>query len=244
MDYHWHWAVLLEASPTPGLDYLGMLSVGLAWTLATAAVAWLIACVLGLLLGVARTLPWRAASALAAMFVEGLRNIPLLVQLFFWYFVLPELLPHPWGLWLKRLPDAAFYTAAMGLGLFMAARLAEQLRAALQALPPGQARAAAALGLRLPQSYRHVLLPQALRTVLPPLGSELLNTIKNTSMALTIGLPELTSQARAMQEYSFQVFEAFTAATVLYLLVNATAALLLRALERRWRLPGGQLAAG
>jgi glutamate/aspartate transport system permease protein len=171
-------------------------------------------------------------------YVEFSRNMPLLVQLFLWFFVLPELLPHAWGLWLKQIPNAPFYTATIGIGLFMSARVAEQLRAGIGSLPRGQQMAATALGLTTAQAYRHVLLPMAFRIIMPPLTSEFLNTIKNTSVAITIGLVELTAEARSMQEFSFQVFEAFTAATVLYLIVNIVVVIAMRFLERGLAVPG------
>jgi glutamate/aspartate transport system permease protein len=146
--------------------------------------------------------------------------------------------PHAWGLWLKQMPNASFYMAVAGVGLFTSSRVAEQLRAGIAALPPGQAMAGKALGLTLGQIYRYVLLPMAYRIILPPLTSEFLNTIKNTSVALTIGLLELTARARSMQEFSFQVFEAFSAATVLYLIVNLVVVAAMRLLERRLAVPG------
>jgi glutamate/aspartate transport system permease protein len=164
--------------------------------------------------------------------------MPLLVQLFLWFFVLPEVLPQSWGLWLKQLPNAPFYTATIGLGLFMSARVAEQTRAGVNSLPRGQKLAATALGLTTTQTYRYVLLPIAFRIILPPLTSEFLSTIKNSSVAITIGLIELTAQARAMQEFSFQVFEAFTAATILYLLINIVVVTAMRFLERTVAVPG------
>ena len=164
--------------------------------------------------------------------------MPLLVQLFLWFFVLPELLPHAWGLWLKQIPNAPFYTTMIGVGLFMSARVAEQLRAGIGSLPRGQKLAATALGLTTAQCYRYVLLPIAFRIIMPPLTSEFLNTIKNTSVGITIGLIELTGEARSMQEFSFQVFEAFTAATVLYLLINIVVVVAMRLLERSMAIPG------
>jgi glutamate/aspartate transport system permease protein len=161
-----------------------------------------------------------------------------LVQLFIWFFVLPEILPHSWGLWLKQMPHAPFYTAAIGIGLFMSARVAEQTRAGINSLPRGQKLAATALGLTTAQAYRYVLLPMAFRIIMPPLTSEFLSTIKNTSVAITIGLIELTGEARAMQEFSFQVFEAFTAATMLYLAVNIVVVTAMRFLERAIAVPG------
>jgi glutamate/aspartate transport system permease protein len=164
--------------------------------------------------------------------------MPLLVQLFLWYFVFPDLLPAPWGIWLKQLPNASFLTAVIGIGFFMSARVAVQVASGIEALPRGQRAAATALGLTPTQTYRYVLLPMAYRIILPPLTSEMLNTIKNTSVALTIGLAELTARARAVQEFSFQVFEAFTAATLAYLVVNLIATVAARWLEGRVRVPG------
>jgi glutamate/aspartate transport system permease protein len=185
-----------------------------------------------------RTLPSKPANWFGFAYVEFFRNMPLLVQLFLWFFVLPELLPRSAGLWLKQLPNAPFWTAAIGVGLFMSARVAVQLQAGIGSLPRGQRLAATALGLTTLQVYRYVLLPMAYRIVLPPLTSEFLSTIKNTAVAITIGLLELTGQARSMQEFSFQVFEAFTAATVLYLLINIVVVTLMRFIERRVAVPG------
>lgn len=238
MNYNWNWGIFFEPSPEGVGTYLDMLLSGLRWTLATAMLAWFLALVLGLMVGVMRTLQSRAAQGLGNAYVELFRNIPLLVQLFLWFFVLPELLPRAAGLWLKQLPNAPFWTAVVGLGFYMSARIAEQVRSGIGALPRGQRLAGTALGLTTAQVYRYVLLPMAFRIILPPLTSEFLNTIKNTSVALTIGLLELTARARAIQEFSFQVFEAFTAATLLYLLVNAVVVFLMRRLEAWVAVPG------
>ena len=173
--------------------------------------AWIIALVFGSVVGVLRTLPSKTASRVGFAYVEFFRNMPLLVQLFHLVLRFAGTAAAWWGLWLKQIPNAPFYTAAIGIGLFMSARVAEQTRAGINSLPRGQKLAATALGLTTAQSYRYVLLPMAFRIIMPPLTSEFLNTIKNTSVAITIGLIELTGQARAMQEFSFQVFEAFTA---------------------------------
>jgi glutamate/aspartate transport system permease protein len=238
LNYHWNWHVFFEPSPNGTGDYLDMLLTGLVVTIETALSAWIIALAFGVIVGVLRTLPSKAASLFGFCYVELFRSIPLLVQLFLWFFVLPEILPASWGLWLKQLPGAPFYTAAIGTGLFMSARVAEQTRAGINSLPRGQKFAATALGLRTAQIYRYVLLPIAFRIILPPLTSEFLSTIKNTSVALTIGLIELTAEARAMQEFSFQVFEAFTAATVLYLLINIVVVIVMRLIERGVAIPG------
>lgn len=238
MNYNWNWGIFFEASPEGTGTYLDMLLSGLRWTLATAALAWILALILGSIVGVMRTLPSRPANIVASAYVEFFRNIPILVQLFLWFFVLPELLPRDAGLWLKQLPNAPFWTASIGIGFYMSARVAEQLRAGIRALPRGQTMAGKALGLTTVQTYMYVLLPMAYRIILPPLTSEFLNTIKNTSVALTIGLLELTGRARSMQEFSFQVFEAFTAATLLYLMVNVVVVYAMRYIERRVAVPG------
>jgi glutamate/aspartate transport system permease protein len=238
LNYHWNWHVFFEPSPNGTGTYLDMLLSGLMVTIVTSLCAWVIALATGTIVGVMRTLPSKAANLFGFCYVEFFRNMPLLVQLFLWFFVLPELLPVSWGTWLKQLPNAPFYTAAIGTGLFMSARVAEQTRAGINSLPRGQKNAATALGLTTSQVYRYVLLPISFRIILPPLTSEFLSTIKNTSVALTIGLIELTAQARAMQEFSFQVFEAFTAATVLYLMINIFVVLVMHVIERRVAIPG------
>lgn len=213
---------------------------GLGWTLAVALTAWVIALVLGLLIGVLRTLPSRAANGVAIAWVDIFRNVPLLVQIFLWYFVFPEILPDAMGTFIKRLqpPWSAFIPATIGLALFTSARVAEQVRAGIQSLPAGQRLAGTAMGLTLPQTYRYVLLPVALRIIVPPLTSEFMNTVKNSSVAVTVGLVEVTAAARSMQEFSFQVFEAFTAATIIYLVINLCVVAGMRLIEAKVAVPG------
>ncbi len=235
-------------SPEPSVSALGTgsyaytLLLGLKLTFLISLIAASLALALGSIAGVMRTLPSPLARRVSAAYVEFFRNIPLLVQLFLWYFVLPELLPHSVGMWLKQLPGGNFYTAAIGLGFFMSARVAEQLRAAIDAMPRGQKMAATALGLTTVQAYRYVLLPMAYRIVFPPLTSELLNTVKNSSVALTIGVAELTQSARNLNDLTFQTFQIFTAATVIYLVLNICVTYIMRFIERDIAVPG--LAAG
>ena len=238
MKYNWNWGIFWQLSPDGRGTYLDTLVAGLGWTLATALAAWIIALVLGMVVGVIRTMPLPWLRRLGDAWVEVFRNIPLLVQMFLWFFVVPEVLPVSVGTWLKQFPRSAFYTAVVCLGLYTSARVAEQVRAGIQSLNRGQGMAGVALGLTLPQTYRFVLLPMALRIVMPPLTSEFLNVIKNSAVALTIGLMELTARARAMQEFSFQTFEAFTAATVIYILINIAVTFGMRLLERRTAVPG------
>ena len=240
MNYNWQWSVYLSPAADASGTWLHYLLVGLVWTLGTALAAWVIALTIGALVGTLRTTPLRWVVRIGNTYVEIFRNIPLLVQMFLWFFVLPELLPAQLGTAMKQMPPpwASYVPAVLCLGIYTSVRVAEQVRAGIQSLPRGQLMAGTALGLPLPQTYRYVLLPMAFRIVLPPLSSEFLNIIKNSSVALTIGLLELTGRARAMQEFSFKVFEAFAAAPVLYIITNLAVVLLMRALERRVQVPG------
>jgi glutamate/aspartate transport system permease protein len=246
VGYNWHWGVLLEKEPGGTGAYLQYLIVGLGWTLVTALAAWVIALALGSLIGTLRTTPYRWVVRLGNLYVEIFRNIPLIVQMFLWFFVVPELLPTALGDWIKQMPPpwGSYIPAVLCLAIFTSVRIAEQVRAGIQSLPRGQFMAGTALGLTLGESYRHVILPQAFRIILPPLTSESMNIIKNSSVALTIGLLELTGRAKAMQEFSFHVFEAFAAATVIYLLTNMIVVIGMRRLERKVRVPGLIAAAG
>ena len=240
MKYNWNWGILLDPEPGGSGVYLQYLLVGLGWTLTVALAAWVVALTLGALIGTLRTAPNRWLSRLCTAYVELFRNIPLLVQMFLWYFVLPELLPQELGDWIKQMPPpwGSYIPAVLCLGIYTSVRIAEQVRAGIQSLARGQGMAGTAMGLTAAQTYRYVLLPQAFRIILPPITSEFMNVIKNSSVALTIGLLELTGRARAMQEFSFHVFEAFAAATVIYLLTNMVVVLGMRALEKKVRVPG------
>ncbi|NYT58352.1 amino acid ABC transporter permease [Alcaligenaceae bacterium] len=239
MNYNWNWLVFFDEAPG-GVTYLQTLLQGLAWTIGTATLAWVLALSMGTLVGVLRTtsMPW--ARRLGTAYVELFRNVPLLVQMFLWYFVMPEVVPHSLGDAIKQIapPWGIFLPAVLCLGFYTSSRVAEQVRAGIESLPAGQRMAATALGLESAQVYRYVLLPSAFRIILPPLTSELLNLIKNTSVAFTIGLFELVGASRSMQEFSFQVFETFALATLFYLILNLIVVSGMRLLERRLAVPG------
>jgi glutamate/aspartate transport system permease protein len=240
MGYHWNWGIVFQPEPGGPGTYLHYLVVGLGWTLATALVAWVFALLIGAIVGTLRTTSSTWVVRAGNFYVEIFRNIPLIVQMFLWFFVFPELLPTTWGNAIKQMNPFlnAYMTAVICLAFFTSVRVAEQVRAGIQSLPRGQRMAATAMGLTQGQAYRFVVLPQAFRIILPPLTSEFMNVIKNSSVALTIGLMELTGRARAMQEFSFQVFEAYAAATTLYLVTNVVVVLLMRWLESSVRVPG------
>lgn len=190
MSYRWRWEVFLQPVPTGETTYLGWMVAGLETTLLLSLAAWALAFTLGSAMGVLRTVPNRVLSGIAAAYVELFRNVPLLVQLFVWYFVVPELLPPGVGVPLKQLHPTLqqFLAALLCLGFFTGARICEQVRAGIESQSRGQKAAALALGLTLPQAYRHVLVPMAFRIVVPPLTSEMLNLVKNSAVASTIGL--------------------------------------------------------
>jgi glutamate/aspartate transport system permease protein len=240
MNYNWNWGIFAQPASDGTGSWLYYLITGLGWTLATALAAWVIALAIGAVVGTLRTTPLKWAVRLGNLYVEIFRNVPLIVQMFLWFFVLPELLPATLGDAMKQLapPWGSYLPAVLCLGIFTSVRVAEQVRAGIESLPRGQRLAGTALGLTLVQTYRYVILPMAVRIVLPPLTSEFMNVIKNSSVALTIGLLEVTGRARAMQELTFQVFEAFAVATLIYLLVNLVVVLGMRALERKVRVPG------
>ena len=240
MQYNWNWSVFWHAAPDGSGTYFGWLISGLGWTLGTALLAWAIALALGATVGTLRTTPLVWVVRLGNAYVELFRNVPLLVQMFLWYFVLPELVPQAVGDLIKSQPPpwSSFIPAVLCLGFYTSARVAEQVRAGIQSLARGQGMAGTAVGLTLPQTYRYVLLPMAFRIIIPPLTSETMNLIKNSSIALTIGLAELTFRSREIGEYTFNFFEAFSAATAIYILIAMTANRVMAWVERRTAVPG------
>ena len=217
-------------------SYLDWLMKAWGWTLAVSGLSLAIALVLGGLMGALRTLPdngklSRALVHAATAWVELFRNIPILVQVFLWYHVIPAfILP------LKALP--AYWLVSLALGFFTSARIAEQVRAGIQSLPSGQRAAATALGLTTTQSYRYVILPMALRIIIPPLTSESMNLIKNSSVAFAVSVPELTLFAMQSQEETSRGVEIYLAVTLLYALSAFAVNRVMALIEKRSRIPG------
>lgn len=232
-------AIFLEQVPDGDGTWLMSLASGLKYTLEVAAIAWIIAFFLGSILGVMRTTENQWMARLGNAYVELFRNIPLIVQFFVWYFVLPGLIPAV-KVWVVSLDPTThqFVTAIVCLGLFTAARISEQVRSGIQSLPRGQRDAGYAMGLTQGQTYRFVLLPVAYRIIIPPMTSELMNLIKNTSVAYSIGLVELFFRTREMGELTFRYFEAFAAATVVYVTIAMAANRMMALIERRLAIPG------
>ena len=239
---NWDWQVFCRETVTGedvagcfgrggDLSYLDWLLSAWGWTLSVSALAWVVALLLGGLMGVLRTVPDRRLAALGTAWTELFRNIPLLVQIFLWYYVLPELFSP-----LRSLPS--FVLVVFALGFFTSARIAEQVRAGIQSLPQGQRLAGLAMGLTLLQTYRYVLLPRALRIVIPPLTSEGMNIVKNSSVAFAVSVTELTMFAMQAGEETARTVEMYLAVTLLYFISAFTINRLMLVLEVRVRLPG------
>lgn len=218
-----------------GLDpvYLQWLWQGFAVTVALSLLVVLAAMPLGFALCIARISSKAWWSRPARAWLSVFRNTPLLVQLFFWYFGvsawLPEAwkpwlnAPHHWDLWLfgLRWPPFEYLAGFVGLTLYSAAFIAEEFRAGVRGVPAGQVVAASALGLRPLQVWRHVVLPQAVHNAFPPLLGQVMNIVKNSSLAMAIGVAELSYAARQVESQTFQAFQVFAVATALYVLLAA-----------------------
>ncbi|MDN3545231.1 MAG: amino acid ABC transporter permease [Roseateles asaccharophilus] len=213
------------------ITYLDWMLSAWGWTLSVALLALVVALVFGSLMGIFRTTPSKALVALGNAWTELFRNIPLLVQVFLWYHVLPALIPP-----LKQVPS--FLLVVFALGFFTSARIAEQVRAGIQSLPKGQRYAGLAMGFTLPQTYRYVLLPMAFRIVIPPLTSESMNIIKNSSVAFAVSIAELTMFAMQAQEETSRGIEIYLGVTGLYFISAFAVNRIALFIEHRVAVPG------
>ena len=213
------------------ITYLDWLLSAWGWTLSVASLALVVALIVGSLMGIFRTVPSKALVAIGNVWTELFRNIPLLVQVFLWYHVLPSLIPA-----LRAVPS--FVLVVLALGFFTSARIAEQVRAGIESLPKGQRYAGLAMGLTLPQTYRYVLLPMAFRVVIPPLTSESMNIIKNSSVAFAVSIAELTMFAMQAQEETSRGIEVYLAVTTLYIISAFAINRIMAFIEKRVRIPG------
>src|SRR5210317_660 len=233
MKYNWNWSVLFEQ------QYFDWIVSGTLWTIYLSLEASVIAFFLGSLIGILRTLDNKILNFIGTTYVEIFRNIPLLVQMFIWYFVFPELVPKEFGNWLKQdLPNPEFSSALFCLGTYTASRVAEQVRSGINSVSTGVGSAGYATGLTTYQLYIYILLPIGYRIIIPPLTSEFLTIFKNSSLALTIGLLELTARSNMIMDWTFQGFEAFTAATVIYVSVTMIVTLIMQRVEKQTQIPG------
>jgi glutamate/aspartate transport system permease protein len=212
--------------------YLDWLLSAWGQTVLVAGLSLVVALVVGSVIGTIRTLPESPVLVrIGNVWVEFFRNIPLLVQIFLWYHVVPVLLP-----FFARTPKLAL--VVMGLGLFTSARIAEQVRAGIQALPRGQRYAGMAMGFTTMQYYRYVLLPMAFRIIVPPLTSETMNIFKNSSVAYAVSVTELTFFAQQVGEETARGIEVYLAVTVLYVISAFAINRVMAFIEKRVRVPG------
>jgi glutamate/aspartate transport system permease protein len=230
VSYRWEWEVFLRDTGG-GETYLQWMLSAWGWTLSVAACAWIVALVFGVMVGTLRTLPSRGWALAGNAWVELFRNIPLLVQIFLWYHVVPALVPP-----LMRAPS--FLLVVLALGFFTSARIAEQVRAGIQSLASGQRMAGLATGLTLGQTYRYVVLPLAFRIIMPPLTSEAMNIIKNSSVAFAVSISELTLFALQAQEETSRGIEVYLAVTTLYMISAFAVNRVMALIERKVRVPG------
>jgi len=213
------------------ITYLDWMLSAWGWTLSVAALALVVAVALGVLMGILRTVPNKALVLIGDAWTELFRNVPLLVQVFLWYHVLPSLfLP------LRQVPS--FVLVVLALGFFTSARIAEQVRAGIQSLPKGQRYAGLAMGFTLPQTYRFVLMPMAFRIVIPPLTSESMNIIKNSSVAFAVSITELTMFAMQAQEETSRGIEVYLAVSALYFVSAFAVNRIALFIENRVQVPG------
>jgi glutamate/aspartate transport system permease protein len=233
MKYNWNWSVLLEP------QYFDWIISGTLWTIYLSIASSIIAFFLGSIIGIFRTLDNKILNFIGTTYVEIFRNIPLLVQMFIWYFVFPEIVNDDFGTWLKQdLPNPEFSSALMCLGTYTASRVAEQVRSGINSVSTGVGMAGYATGLSTFQLYIYILLPIGYRIIIPPLTSEFLTIFKNSSLALTIGLLELTARSNMIMDWTFQGFEAYTAATVIYVSVTMIVTLIMQRIENKTQIPG------
>jgi len=231
MAYTFKWSVLWTGESGRWLVQ------GLLTTLELSALAWLVAVALGILAGALRTVRFTPLRWAATAYVEFFRNVPLLVWMFFWYFGVPPLLPRGVQDWLFN-HGAEFWAAVIALGVYTGARMSEVIRAGILAIPRTQFEASLAMGLTVGQAYRLIILPIALRLIVPPMTNESLNLLKNSSVALTISVAELTFQTRQIETYTAKAIEALTAGTLIYLALCLGIATVMSRLERRFAIPG------
>jgi len=232
MRYEFNWGMLVKA------PYAQWIVDGILTTFHLPLLSWCIALGLGILIGVFRVSNSRVLRFIGGAYVEVFRNIPLLVQLFIWLYVIPQLMPEDVGMWWNRLEYVPYWTAVVGISFYTASRVAEQIRSAIGAIPAGQFKAALSTGLTTVQMYRYVVIPYALRIVIPAITSEFLTTFKNTALAMTIGVMEITATTRKIEAWSFRGIEAYSVASLTYMMTTVLVIVFMNWVEKRMHIPG------
>ena len=230
--YHFDWGVLWRQ------PYGMWLLQGLWLTIKIGFLAWIIAFFLGIFVGTLRVTPWRWLRFFAAAYTEVFRNIPFLVQLFFWYYAGPMIFGEDIGRQINHIIGLNYYTAIIALGLYTASRVAEHLRAGFSSIGRDQYQAVLSTGMTQYQMYRYVIIPYALRIIMPPLTTEFLTIFKNSSVAMTIGVAELTFMSYQIDAETFHGLEATTGAMAIYLILGLTVVRIMGIVENKFKIPG------
>ncbi len=226
LKYQFDWSVVTSGK------YFDWLVSGVVVTIKLSTVSIILAFLLGLLIAVMRMSHVRPVRWFALAYLEFFRNTPLLVQIFFWYFGSYKILPQGVNDWLNS-TSFEFAAAVIALTIYTSAFIAEDIRSGVLSIPKEQMEAARSSGFSYLRAMQYIILPQAVRLTVPPLVNQFLNVAKNSSLAMTIGVAELTYQARQVESYTFKGFEAFTAATLVYLVLSVVITALVHLYDRR-----------
>ncbi len=230
--YDFDWSVLWRH------PYGVWLLKGIWLTLKIGFLGWIIALFLGILVGTLRVTPWRWLRFISTAYTELFRNIPFLVQLFFWYYAGPMLFGENLGRQINQIMGLNYYTAIIALGIYTASRVAEHMRAGFASISRDQYQAVLSTGMTQYQMYRYVIIPYALRIILPPLTTEFLTIFKNSSIAMTIGVAEITFMSYRIDAETFHGLEATTGAMFIYLVLCMTVVRFMGIIESKFKIPG------
>ena len=211
---------------------------GLWLTIQLGCLAWVIAFSLGILFGTMRSVQFLPLKITGTVYIEVFRNVPFLVQLFFWFYAGPMLFGRTLQFKINAISGLNYWVAVVALGLYTASRVGEHVRAGFASVGHGQYDAVLSTGLTPFQMYWHVIIPHALRLIIPPLTTEFLTIFKNSSVAMTIGVAETTFMSYKIDEQTFHGLEATTGAMAIYLVLGMTVVKLMDVIETRFRIPG------
>jgi len=233
LNYDFKWAILWTD------PYGGWILEGVATTVKLGILCTIFSVLIGVVIGTFRITQFKSLRVFAEAYTEFFRDIPLLVQLFFWYFAVPSLLPTEMRTWVyQEIPDFEFWIVVVGLSLYSSSRVAEQIRAGINSISPDQFNAALSTGFSHYQAYRYVIIPLAIRLVIPPLTTEILTIFKNTALAMTVGVLETTFMSQQVEAYTFHGLESTTAACVIYMIITLIVVGAMGWLEKILAVPG------
>jgi glutamate/aspartate transport system permease protein len=232
LAYKFDWGVLWRQ------PYGEWLLQGLWLTIQIGLAAWVIALALGILFGTLRSVHVRLLRLLGTIYIEVFRNVPFLVQLFFWFYAGPMLFGKTLQFKINSISGLNYWTAIFALGIYTASRVGEHVRAGFASIGHGQYEAVLSTGMTHLQMYRHVIVPHALRLIIPPLTTEFLTIFKNSAVAMTIGVAETTFMSYKIDEQTFHGLEATTGAMAIYLVLGMVVVKIMNLIEAKFRIPG------